>query len=276
MAARNYDDSITRVLKHEGGYTNHPKDPGGPTNWGITIGDYRRYVKPNATAADVKAMPLPEAKAIYRTKYWLACNCDKLPSGVDYAIFDYGVNSGIGRAGKVLRRVLKLPDKVSTITDEVVKAAMLRDPQELCAAICDERLAFLRSLNTWSTFGPGWGRRVAEVKAVSRVMARNTNDNVITLPVPENNPSVAKAKVAEPKVTAPTAKAASVTAPVAAFGFWDWLAAHPLDAAVGVIGIVAALTVAIYLIKSHARKKQEAAPAGWVPPVIADVAAKVA
>jgi lysozyme family protein len=72
MTAATYDQAIERVLAHEGGYTNHPSDPGGPTNFGITIGDYRRYVKPGATAADVRAMRLDEAKAIYRTKYWQA------------------------------------------------------------------------------------------------------------------------------------------------------------------------------------------------------------
>ena len=100
MAASTYDEALRRLLAHEGGYTNHPSDPGGPTNFGITIYDYRKYVKPNATAADVRAMKLDEAKAIYRTKYWAAQRCDELPAGVDYSIFDYGVNSGIGPAAE--------------------------------------------------------------------------------------------------------------------------------------------------------------------------------
>ena len=92
-----YEAALARLLAHEGGYSNHPSDPGGPTNFGITIVDYRKYVKPGATAADVKAMTLDEAKKIYRAKYWDAQRCDELPAGVDYAVFDYGVNSGIGR-----------------------------------------------------------------------------------------------------------------------------------------------------------------------------------
>ena len=92
MAASTYDEALRRLLAHEGGYTNHPSDPGGPTNFGITIYDYRKYVKPNATAAEVRSMKLDEAKAIYRTKYWAAQRCDELPAGVDYSIFDYGVN----------------------------------------------------------------------------------------------------------------------------------------------------------------------------------------
>jgi lysozyme family protein len=159
------------VFPHEGGYTNDPRDPGGPTNWGITIFDARKYWKPNATAADVKAMKDEEAKAIYRAKYWDALACDELPAGVDYAVFDYGVNSGVGRSGKVLRRCLNLPDDTSAVRDSVIAAASHANAARLIAAICDERLRFLQSLKTWPVFGKGWGRRVAEVKAFSLQLA---------------------------------------------------------------------------------------------------------
>jgi lysozyme family protein len=172
MASRNYETSLARVLAHEGGYTNHPADPGGPTNFGITIADYRRYVKADATADDIRAMKRDEAKAIYRTKYWDALRCDELPVGVDYAVFDYGVNSGIARSARVLRRVLALPDG-GTVTDEVIDVARAANAQSLIIAICEERLRFLRSLKTWNVFGKGWGRRVAEVNAVALAMARD-------------------------------------------------------------------------------------------------------
>ena len=84
MAASTYDEALRRLLVHEGGYSNHPSDPGGPTNFGITIYDYRKYVKPDATAADVRAMKVEDAKAIYRSKYWDVMHCDELPAGVDY------------------------------------------------------------------------------------------------------------------------------------------------------------------------------------------------
>ena len=164
MTAANYDASLARLLVHEGGYSNHPSDPGGPTNYGITIHDYRKYIDRNGTAADVRAMTVEQARLIYRRRYWDVQRCDQLPPGVDYATFDYGVNSGIGRSGKVLRRVLGLSDGTSAITDEVIAAAGRRDPKVLVSAICDERLAFLRGLGTWPTFGRGWGRRVAEVR----------------------------------------------------------------------------------------------------------------
>jgi lysozyme family protein len=171
MATQTYDDSLRRLLAHEGGYTNDAADPGGPTKFGITIADYRKYVKPDASAADVAAMRVEEAKAIYRVRYWDAMRCDDLPAGVDYAAFDYGVNSGIGRSGKVLRRLLHLPDDTSAVTDAVIAAAKAADAAALAAAICDERLVFLHALRTWPVFGRGWSRRVAEVKAAALAMA---------------------------------------------------------------------------------------------------------
>ena len=170
MATHTYDRALRRLLAHEGGYTNHPSDPGGPTNFGITIHDYRKYVKADATAADVRAMSIDEAKAIYRAKYWDKMRCDDLPAGVDYCVFDYGVNSGSGRAPKVLQRVLGVADDgiVGKIT---IKATYARDAREVIAAICDERLNYLKGLKTWPVFGRGWGRRVAEVRAAALAMA---------------------------------------------------------------------------------------------------------
>src|SRR3977135_128917 len=106
MTASSYDEALKRLLAHEGGYSNHPSDPGGPTRWGITICDYRKYVNPRATAEDIRTMPLASAKRLYRERYWNAMRCDELPAGIDYCVFDYAVNSGTGRAPKVLQRCL--------------------------------------------------------------------------------------------------------------------------------------------------------------------------
>lgn len=268
MAKNNFDESLRRLLIHEGGYTHHPSDPGGPTNFGITIHDYRRYVKANATAADVRAMPIAHAKAIYRQKYWNAMRGDDLPAGVDYAIFDYGVNSGTGRAGKVLRRVLRLSDSTSAITDDVVKAVRLKDASDLCEAICDERLAFLKALSTWPVFGKGWGRRVAEVRAVARIMAR-----AASLPPADDAPAPGKASVAAPVRAEQSVKAAAGGAAVAGGGgFFDWIAAHPLETAAIVVAVIAVAAIAIHFIRAAHRKRQDSAPAGWNTPVIADAA----
>src|SRR5262249_47851211 len=120
--------------------------------------------------ADVWRAPQGQVEAIYRQKYWDALRCDDLPAGVDYAVFDYGVNSGIGRAAKVLQRLVAtaVDGEVGPATIAAVKRA---NAAALIEAICDERLAFLRGLRTWRTFGKGWGRRVREVRAAALAMA---------------------------------------------------------------------------------------------------------
>jgi lysozyme family protein len=170
MSADNCAEAIRRVLASEGGYVNHPSDPGGPTNFGITIADYRKYVKPDASAADVRAMKVDEARAIYRTKYWGAMRCDALAPGVDYCVFDYAVNSGTGRVPKVLQRVLSVP-VTGRVDDATVAAASKHEPRALIEAICDERLRFLKGLKTWAVFGAGWARRVGEVRVAALTMA---------------------------------------------------------------------------------------------------------
>ena len=170
MLASTYDEALARVLAHEGGYTNHPRDPGGPTNFGITIADARRFWKANATAADVRAMPVTMARDIYRARYAAPLRFHDLPPGVDYAVLDYGINSGIGRSARVLQRLVG-----ATVDGEIgaqtLAAVRARDPRVLVAAICDERLAFLAGLATWPTFGRGWSARVADVRAAALVMA---------------------------------------------------------------------------------------------------------
>ncbi len=179
MATWTYEEALRRLLLHEGGYTNHPADPGGPTNFGITLADYRRYVKPDATADDVRAMKVEEAKAIYRSRYWDAMRCDELPAGVDYCIFDYAANSGTGRAPKVLQRLLGAP-VTGEIDDATVRFSRVHDARTLVAAICDERLRFLQGLKTWPVFGKGWGRSVAEVRAAALAMVAGPKTSPFT------------------------------------------------------------------------------------------------
>jgi lysozyme family protein len=183
MSASSYPESIRRLLASEGGYVNHPSDPGGPTNFGITLGDYRKYVKADATAADVRSMRVEEAKAIYREKYWGAIRCDELPAGVDYCLFDYAVNSGTGRAPKVLQRVLGVP-VTGRVDDATLVAARRQDARALIQAICDERMRFLQGLKTWPVFGKGWSKRVAEVRNAALVMAGRSSSSTPTRDTP--------------------------------------------------------------------------------------------
>lgn len=157
MTKSNRDVAITECLKWEGGYSNDAADPGGPTNYGITIADVRMYVKSNATAADVKALTKAQAIQIYQGKYWKTkyYDCDNLASGVDLAVFDFGVNSGPARAKKYL------------------DASVGGTSEETINKLCDKRLAFLQGLKTWPNFGKGWSRRVAGIRVKSLQLAKN-------------------------------------------------------------------------------------------------------
>jgi lysozyme family protein len=252
MASENYPEAIRRLLMHEGGYTNNPHDPGGPTNFGITIHDYRKYVNADGTADDVRRMSVNEAKAIYKSKYWNAQACDQLPAGVDYSIFDYGVNSGIGRSGKVLRRVCGLPANTHVVNDIVLAAVAKRDPASLVAAINDERLAFLKRLRTWPVFGKGWGRRVAEVRDVSLALAKRA-------PGPVAVPDKAQGKGQVPPVATKTIGTTTGTGTVAAgFGFWDWVSAHPVASAFIALAVAAAIAIGIHFLTRRRTAKQDA------------------
>jgi lysozyme family protein len=171
MAAANYAECLRRLLLSEGGFVNDPRDPGGATNFGITLADARAYWKRTATADDVRLMPRGVACEIYRLKYWDALNCDFLPPGVDYSVFDYGVNSGTIRSGKVLRRVLALPIDDWQVTPEVLAKVKTLHAASVVTAINNERMAFLMALKTWTHFGNGWSARVKSVRAYSEQLA---------------------------------------------------------------------------------------------------------
>lgn len=261
MAHSTYESALARLLAHEGGYTDHPDDPGGPTNFGITIADYRRYAKADATAADVRAMSGDEAKAIYRKRYWDAQRCDDLPAGVDYAVFDYGVNSGIGRAGKVLRRMLHLPDNTGAVTADVVAAARAVDARALVTAICDERLTFLKSLKTSAVFGRGWGRRVDEVKTVALQLAPGAPPAIRPETPHVQAPGKGQVPAATPAVHAVAAAAGAAAAAAAANA--GGLSAHAVAGLV-LFAAVAAAAATCVLDRSRQSRRQNAATPGAV------------
>jgi len=257
MVASTYDESLRRLLVHEGGYTNHPSDPGGPTNFGITIHDARKYWKAGATAADVRAMSIEVAKGIYRAKYWHAMRCDELPAGVDYAIFDYAVNSGTGRAPKVLQRVLALPvtGRMDSLTITQARAVTAT---KLVNAICDERLRFLQGLRTWPVFGAGWGRRVREVRAAALRMA--DVDSKFVADEPASTATVGKGQV---PVNANGQK--GTTGGIVAGGAAAAESARQSGASTGVIVAVVAIFVALavggWLYWRYRARQQQDAPA---------------
>ncbi len=166
-----YDKAMARVLEDEGGYSNDAGDPGGPTKYGITIHDVRSYLKPNATAADVKKLTVTQAKDIYAKHYALPIRYDDLPAGVDYAVFDYGINSGVSRAVRLLQTLVHahVDGKVG---DETIKDTLAQDPKQLINKIYDGREKFLRGLSSFRIFGKGWMRRTSGGRKAALAMAQ--------------------------------------------------------------------------------------------------------
>lgn len=251
MAAADYAACEDRVLLHEGStYTDgvHPFDPGGPTRWGITIADARMYWKANATAEDVRTMPRSVAVDIYRKHYWAPIHGDELPAGVDDTVYDYGINSGIGRAGKVLRRVLGLPTNDWHVTPAVLDAVAKRDPTMIINAINDERMAFLQSLAIWPTYRTGWTIRVREVRAFSLQLA---GGHAPRQPSPIPSAGMGKGKPPEPTTSKQVNASAGVGAAAAVASFGAWLGAHPAVLVALVAVLVLAVVVVHGLIKRH-------------------------
>ena len=170
MAAANFERALALVLVHEGGYVDHPADPGGATNLGVTIGTLSDWLGRPATKAEVKALTKAAVAPIYRRNYLNAVRGDELPPGVDYCVFDFAVNSGKGRAIPSLQRALSVADdgKLGPLT---LAAASSKDAGQTIERICADRLAFLRRLSTWSTFGRGWSARVEGVRAEAMALA---------------------------------------------------------------------------------------------------------
>ena len=161
----NFDTCLALMLAHEGGYVHHEKDPGGRTNLGVTQRVWEEWLGRTVSEKEMRALTPSMVKPLYKRKYWDACRADDLVPGVDYVVFDCAVNSGVGRAIKLLQTCVgATPDGgYGSITAALVKEAE-SDPQRLVELYCAKRLDFLQSLKTFEIFGKGWSRRVAEVK----------------------------------------------------------------------------------------------------------------
>ncbi len=166
MASESFEPALICVLGHEGGYADHPDDPGGATMKGITRATLSAWRGQAVTKAEVRALTRREAGEIYRARYWDAVRGDELPAGVDLAVFDFAVNSGPGRAVRALQSVLAVPvDGVPG--PETLLAARAAAPAPLIAALCAHRLGFLERLPAFAVFGRGWTRRVRDIERVS-------------------------------------------------------------------------------------------------------------
>ena len=166
----NFEDALAALLKHEGGYVNHPADPGGMTNLGVTKRVWEEWKGHAVDEAEMRALTPEKVGPLYKAKYWDMVHGDQLPSGVDLCVFDCAVNSGVKRASKLLQRAVGVDDD-GVIGRGTLAAVEALSAEEIIDRFCAERLSFLEALPTFATFGKGWSRRVAGVKTESLNLA---------------------------------------------------------------------------------------------------------
>ena len=176
MSRPRFERAYAPLKIHEGGYVNHPDDPGGATNKGVTQRTYDSFRERNGLLKrDVREITGGEVKEIYQRQYWDAISADDLPDGVAYCVFDAAVNSGPGRAVRWLQKCVGA--KVDGVAgNETISKTRGADPIALIDEYCDRRLAFMKRLRHWPTFKKGWKRRVAEVRRKAKAWAEMGED----------------------------------------------------------------------------------------------------
>jgi uncharacterized protein (TIGR02594 family) len=179
MAASSFDEALRRLLQDEGGNDDDPQDAGGRTSRGITQREWDKWVRQHPERnlpADVWQAPQAEIAAIFKAWYWDALNCDGLPAGVDYTVFDYGVLSGISRSAKVLQGFVGVTADAE-IGPVTLAATARANAPSVVNAISDERAAaykdIVRRKPTQEKYLKGWTARVERVRAASLTLAKN-------------------------------------------------------------------------------------------------------
>lgn len=214
----NYEASLKRVIVHEGGYVNHPKDPGGATMKGVTQRVYDAYRRRRQLPTQaVRGISAAEIADIYRTQYADKIRFDALPKGVDYVVFDGAVNSGPAQSVKWLQRALGVADDgvIGNVTME--RAKNHPRPADLIRDICAQRMKFLKQLKTWKTFGKGWTNRVSDVERSGLAMLGSADPVASpSLPSPNSSEKAPASDLNKPAapIGGPTAGAAGGTAAV--------------------------------------------------------------
>jgi lysozyme family protein len=158
---QNFDKCLAKLLSHEGGYVNHPKDPGGMTNLGVTKRVYDDWIGRESTEQEMRDLTPADVGPIYKKNYWDRVKGDDLPSGVDWCAFDWAVNSGSGRPAKAIQRAVGAAAD-GAIGPMTLKAVAEKDPKEIIEYVFQVRQSFYESLKTFETFGRGWTRRNKE------------------------------------------------------------------------------------------------------------------
>lgn len=169
----NYQHALELVLGAEGGFSNHPRDPGGPTFKGITLSTLSAWRKKTCSVSELKAMSDTEITDIYRRQYADQIDFDELPDGLDYCIFDTAVNSGPARAAMELQKILGVvPDGI--LGAKTIAAIGTLSVARLISRYCAARLDYMSNLATWTEFGAGWSSRVARVEVDAGAMHHDT------------------------------------------------------------------------------------------------------
>jgi len=157
----NFENALEIILEHEGGYVNHPKDPGGETNLGVT----KRVYEDFGGEKEMKELTQEDVEPIYQENYWDKCKCDDLPEGLDLCVFDFAVNAGPGRAAKYLQTMIDTvadggigPNTLKTLSSYVDTHGVVKTVEQYQA----NRQEYYEGLSTFDTFGRGWTRRVEE------------------------------------------------------------------------------------------------------------------
>jgi len=174
---QNFRHALTQVLKHEGGFVNDPRDRGGATNLGVTIGTLSGWLGRPATVAEVRALTARTVEPIYRKNYWDALEGDSLPTGLDLHVFDFGVNAGVSRAAKMLQRLVGVAQDgdIGPQTLAAIEAFSKGKgtPSVIIQLFGAEREAYYRSRKQYPIFGRGWVRRTKEVTAEALSMLQS-------------------------------------------------------------------------------------------------------
>lgn len=165
-----FERCVAVTLAQEGGYVESPVDPGGATNFGITLAALAAWRGTAVTADDVLSLTRQEAIEIYRSNYWLPAGCAGLPPGLDLMVFDTAVNSGCRIAVKLLQKAVGVTDDGSLGPKTLAAVRAAGDMRALINRLATARMAFYRTLPTFSTFGTGWESRIRQVTAAALVM----------------------------------------------------------------------------------------------------------
>lgn len=163
-----FERAFRITLVHEGGFADHPSDPGGKTMKGVTQKTFDAWLaRHERPSRPVKTITDAELKAIYRTRYWDVVSGELLPPGLDLAVYDFAVNSGPARAIRYLQSVLGVHQdgQFGAVTLAALKEAVVaRKVDALIRRYCAARRGFLRGLSTFPVFGKGWSRRVDDIE----------------------------------------------------------------------------------------------------------------